>query len=104
MPGRYYLANNICGIFMMGVVVLLTMKVKVGNRFLKFVGGGVFPIYIYQTAFFLLARHMLPFPLTPIVAHIAIILCFCATLLVAKLYPMFSIKFDGRNIQKARRA
>ena len=103
IPGRFFLNNNICGIFMMGVVVLVSMKVKVGNGFLKFVGERVFPIYIYQTTFFLLARHILSVPLTPIVVHIAIILCFCLTLLVAKFYPVFSIKFDCQSMCKAGR-
>jgi membrane-bound acyltransferase YfiQ involved in biofilm formation len=48
IPALRGLTYNVKGIAFAGIVVLMTMKVKSGNRFLYWAGGCVFPIYIFQ--------------------------------------------------------
>jgi hypothetical protein len=38
----------ICGCFMMTIIVGLTMKVRIGNAFLQFLGSHVFGFYVFQ--------------------------------------------------------
>ena len=48
IPALRGLTDNAQSIAFAGIVVLASMKVKIGNRFLNWAGLCVFPIYIYQ--------------------------------------------------------
>lgn len=48
IPSPLGIAYNVKSIVFCFLVVLTTLKVKIGNRFLYWLGASVFPIYIYQ--------------------------------------------------------
>lgn len=57
IPALRGLTYNAKSIVFAGLVVLMTMKVKTGNRFLYWSGACVFPLYIYQRLPMLALRH-----------------------------------------------
>ena len=48
LPAMHGLTHNVKGIVFALVLVLLTMKVKTGNKVVYWFGENLFPIYIYQ--------------------------------------------------------
>ena len=74
------------------LVVLLTMKVRVGNRFLYWAGASVFPIYIYQRLPMRALRHWAGDAWVASNPYVFILLCAAITGIIACLYKHWQIK------------
>ena len=74
------------------LVVLVTMKVKVGNRFLYWAGAGVFPIYIYQRLPMRALRHWAGDAWVAANPYMFILFCAAITGIIAFLYKYWQIK------------
>ena len=49
IPYRHlYIADNICAIFFALTILCITMRVRIQNRHLCWLGKNLFPLYIYQ--------------------------------------------------------
>lgn len=53
------LPENIMGITFALMVVMITMKIKIGNKWLQWFGTNLFPLYIYQRLPMIAANHLL---------------------------------------------
>lgn len=86
------LVFNVMSVFFALFVVITTMKVKIGNNILIWLGTNLFPIYIYQRLSMMTLTEL--YPNTLVVAHpyIFLILCFLITISIAYCYKWFSIK------------
>lgn len=89
---RCGLRHNLMGCAMMTVIVLLTMKVRIGNRILDWCGSHVFPIYMYHFVFYVIIRLSYKEALSPISAHIIVLSTFVLTLLTAAFFHKFEIR------------
>ena len=98
--GLYAIANythiprpvsfNLCAMSFALLVVMLSLKIKVGNKAIIWCGEHLFPIYFYQEIFANVLGHM-----TSIDAKIPfayILLSMLLTLVVAKFYRYWAIK------------
>lgn len=45
---QFFIAANLCAVFFAIIVVLTTIKIRIENRHLCWLGKNLFPIYIYQ--------------------------------------------------------
>lgn len=91
--GHYCLRNNVlAGLFVM-LIMLVTMKVRLHNRCLEWLGAHLHPIYLYHTIFFLLACHLIPADkIGVLVAHGVVILSFAGAIAVARCWDFFGIR------------
>jgi hypothetical protein len=74
------------------IVVLLTMKVKVGNKLLLWLGVNLFPLYIYQRIPMLAMQEILGSDFIQNYTAIYIIVCLAITCLFARCYRHWQIK------------
>ena len=84
--------HNVLGCVMMTVILLVTLKVKVGNPVLAWCGRHVFPIYVYHMIFFLIGKNLIHGEVTSWTAHAAVALAVALTALIAKYYPRWEIR------------
>ena len=89
---RYGLRHNALSCAFIALVVILTMKVRVGNPVLHWCGRHVFPIYMYHCLFFLLARCLYHGAMTPFAAHVIVALTLLPSLVLAHFYHHFEIR------------
>lgn len=88
---------NVVAILFALIVVMLTMKVHVGNPILNWLGKNLFPLYIYQRlpmiALFAIGdgKFVSNHPI------VYIILCFAMTVLLAFLYKHWEIRLQNRE-------
>ena len=88
---------NIKSILFCFIIVLVTMKFRVGNRWLYWLGNGLFPLYVFQRlpmiAFFEGTKGSFVY------GHPALflILSFIVTVLITLLYLYFSASFSLKN-------
>lgn len=93
LPNLYQLPNNIfCMVFAM-VVVITTMKFGIGNPVLHWLGGHLFPIFIYMRLPMIFMEYQSPsiistYPLLFILISLAV------TLIIAYFYKHCEIRLD----------
>lgn len=85
------LSYNALSIVFAMLVVLLTMKVKIGNPFLQWLGGHLFPIYIYMRIPMILIEEYQPRLITNQPAFFVMI-SLLVTLVIAHYYKNWQIK------------
>ena len=85
------ITNNMLSVAFSLLVVLATMKVKIGNPVLCWLGTLVFPIYIYQRIPMIVLREFLG--LSFICNHLSvyIICCLCFTMIIAWAYRFWKV-------------
>ena len=88
---RFALANNCAGVSMMCVILLATMKIRLDSRFLRFMGAGVYPIYLYHTLLFLIVRNVVSSTIGSIAAHMIIMASFGMSIVVASQWRRIAI-------------
>lgn len=87
LPWNYYaLASNISGIFFALTIVLLTMRIQVGNVALQWLGQNLFPLYIYQRLPMILFATIGAGWLISYSSVLYIVLCFATTLGITQVY------------------
>ncbi len=85
------------GIFFMVLIVLATMKVKVGNGILDFFGSHVFSVYILQRIPMIILSKL---GLAQSHKYVFVALCFVCTVVMAVLFDLFTDKLDGIIFRK----
>lgn len=85
---------NCYGLLFSALIVIITQKVKIGNRYLDWCGKHLFPLYIYQRISMMLIYEIDGGVLVQEHPYIYIILCFCITLAIAKYYKFWTIKLS----------
>ena len=90
------------GILFMALIVLATMKVKIGNGILDFFGSHVFSVYILQRIPMIILSKL---GLAQSHKYIFVVLCFVCTVVMAVLFDFFVGKLDNvlflKRIKKA---
>lgn len=82
---------NVKGVGFAAVVVLMTMKIRFGNRVLNCFGENLFPLYIYQRLPMMVLMAIAPsFFCTHYIIYILV--CFALTCLMAGVYRFVKIK------------
>lgn len=84
-------------IMFMALVVLLTMKIKIGNRVLDFFGSHVFSIYILQRIPMIILSKL---GLAAESKYVFVILCFVITVLLALAFDKMTSKLDKALIDR----
>lgn len=94
LPDARGFRENIRSIIFSFLIVVITMKVAVKNKFLSWSGRNLFPLYIYQRLP-MLVLSIVPIGASPLIednvsAYMAI--CFIATVLIAYLHKYINIR------------
>lgn len=85
--------HNVVSIFFMSSLLIITCRVKIGNKLLDWCGKHVFPIYMYHMLFFLLARCIYKEPLSQVGALIVVGTCFTLSVIIAIYYNNWQFTF-----------
>lgn len=85
------LVFNVMSVFFAFMILLITLKVKIGNPILIWLGMNLFPIYIYQRLSMMILTEL--YPNTLVGAHPVgfFALCFLSTVVIAYCYKWFCI-------------
>lgn len=94
IPSFGGLTYNLKGIAFAFLIVLTTMKVKTGNRFLYWSGLSVFPIFIYQRLPMLAFRHWIGDSWVCENPYLYVLLVSVCTGCIAYCYKYWQIKFQ----------
>lgn len=86
------LVFNIMSSFFAILVVMMTMKIKIGNNVLMWLGLNLFPLYIYQRLPMMLLTELYPEVLVASHPYIFLIICACATAIIAYSYKWIRIQ------------
>ena len=92
IPSLRGLTYNAKGITFAFLIVLLSMKIKTGNRFLYWAGACVFPIYIYQRLPMRAFRHWAGDVWVSANPYLFILLCAAITGVIAFFYRHWQVK------------
>lgn len=92
IPALRGLTFNAKSIVFMLFIVLVTMKVKTGNRFLFWAGACVFPIYIYQRLPMRAFRHWAGDAWVSANPYLFMLACMVVTGIIACLYRHWQVK------------
>ncbi len=84
-------------ILFMALIVLFTMKVKIGNRVLKFFGSHVFSIYILQRIPMIIFSRL---GLASANKYAFVVICFAVTVILAVIFDRFTEKLDAVLFEK----
>jgi len=79
-------------ILFMSLIVLFTMKVKIGNRILEFFGSHVFSIYILQRLPMIVLQKL---GLAAQSKYVFVVVCFVITVALAVVFDKLMAKLDG---------
>lgn len=92
IPAMRGLTFNAKSIVFAFLIVLTTMKIKTGNRFLMWAGLSLFPIYIYQRLPMRAFRHWFGDVWVSSNPHLFFLLCVAITLCISLFYKNWQIK------------
>lgn len=84
-------------ILFMGLIVLVTMKIKIGNRVLSFFGSHVFSIYILQRIPMIILSRL---GLAAESKYLFVILCFAITVVLSLGFDKFTARLDKALIDR----
>lgn len=84
-------------ILFMALIVLVTMKIRIGNKVLSFFGSHVFSIYILQRLPMIFFSSM---GLAARNKYVFVVVCFIATVILAVLFDKFTEGFDNVLLSK----
>lgn len=85
------LSENISGITFALIVVMITMKIKIGNIWLQWCGTNLFPLYIYQRIPMIVLSPMLGTQLVFAFPIIYLAICLIIACIIAHYYRYWSI-------------
>jgi hypothetical protein len=91
-PYLEVVSYNIQSIAFALLVVLLTMKMKIDNKWLLWMGVNLFPLYIYQRIPMIAMRETLGNDFIKNYTIVYVIACLAITVLIAKFYKYWQIK------------
>lgn len=95
VPNIMGFAENIRSVFLSLLILLITMRIPLRNKFLLWSGKNLFPLYIFQRIpmIFLSTVPMGALPLIQQSPLLYITLCFVVTVFIAYLHKYIAIKF-----------
>ena len=100
MPISYIgLKHNVLSMTFATIVVLLTMKISIGNKVLIWIGANLFPLYVYQRLPMLAFEKSLGVEYIRHHATMYVALCAVVTALFALLYQYIKVDLT-RSVQK----
>lgn len=88
------IAHNIESILFAVIIVLFTMKVKIGNSVLKWLGINIFPIYIYQRIPMLIMTELGRDGFICSYPYFFILACMIITFLITWWYPYWKVRLS----------
>lgn len=83
--------TNTLGIIFSLLIVVLTMRVKIDNCFLRWCGEQLFPLYIYQRIPMMIFASCLPIWMLKEQLVVYVTICFVSALIITYLYSFFRI-------------
>lgn len=91
-PSTLGLAPNVMAIVFALIIVMITMKIHIGNRWLQWFGANLFPLYIYQRIpmIALLALLGNEFVSTYPIAYLVV--CLITTCIIAKKFKYWNVR------------
>jgi peptidoglycan/LPS O-acetylase OafA/YrhL len=98
LPRWHGVTYNVQAIVFALLIVVLTMKVRIGNKWLVWCGMSLFPLYIYQRLPMSIIRTVAGDPWVCSNANLFIGVCFLLTVGITLLYNRFlKISFQSRK-------
>ena len=92
IPSGHGLAYNFMSVVFALLIVLLTMKVRIGNKALFWFGSNLFPLYIYQRMPMIVIRHLAGDMFLCNYPYLYVVACFLMTCIIAWGYKYWQIK------------
>lgn len=89
---QFGISNNLCAVCFALVVVIASMKVKIGNRVLIWLGVNLFPLYIFQRIPMLVFSQIEHGALITVSPYLYIIMCAAVTGIFGWAYRYWQIK------------
>lgn len=86
------LVFNVMSVFFSLFVVLLTMRVKIGNSILGWLGTNLFPLYIYQQLSMMVLTELYPNALVVLHPYLFLMACVTITCLITWGYKWICVK------------
>lgn len=83
---------NILSVNFAAIIVIFTMKVKLGNRFLQYLGSNLFPLYIYQRLPMIFLATICGGLIPQTYTFLYIICCFLVTIIISHFYKFWQIR------------
>lgn len=83
---------NIKSIVFCTIIVMMTMKIQIGNKALYWLGHNLFPLYIYQRIPMIVLNELSEGVLATHYPYLYIAICLLLTVLIACFYPYWQIK------------
>lgn len=83
---------DIMSVFFALLVVMITMKVRIGNNVLIWLGTNLFPLYIYQRLSMMVLTELYPNALVISYPQLFFIICLLTTGMIAYTYKWWQIK------------
>jgi hypothetical protein len=83
---------NIMSVFFALLIIVLTMKISIGNKILYWLGSNLFPLYIYQRLPMMIFLSLCPNTLIVSHPYFFLIACVVITGVIAWGYKFFRIK------------
>lgn len=91
--GNFYF-HNISACFYCLLWVIVSMKISINSKMLKWCGENLFPLYIYQRIPMSIIENACPQLLQQPYTHIYVILCILVTFVIAKFYPLIKVELS----------
>lgn len=85
---------NCYSLLFSALIVTITQKVKIENKYLDWCGKHLFPIYIYQRIPMMIIYKMDEGLFVQSYPYIYVAICFCLTLVIAKYYKFWTINLS----------
>lgn len=89
---RFFIADNVCAVSFALLIVLVTMRIRVENIPLKWLGQNLFPLYIYQRLPMIALLSIADGYFVAEHEYLYVALSLVITILIAYLYKYFAIK------------
>ena len=100
LPG---LTHNMLSILFCLFVVVLSVKVKVGGTVLHWMGERLFPIYVYQRIPMLILSSFWGGVFSSELWPVCVLLCVVMTFVIAWAYPLWQIRYSGKDCLMGKR-
>ena len=92
IPFAKYIFMNVCSIAFSYLIIVITMKLQVKNRFLRWSGKNLFPLYIYQRIPMILFFTIYNGILVTEYKYTYVVLCAIMSVIFAYIYKFINIK------------
>ncbi len=85
--------DNIKALAFVGFVLGLTSRVRLTNPILSWIGGHIFPLYMYHMAFVMMSLRYVEGPVSAVTAYLITLFVILGTIVVAACYRFWEVRF-----------